>query len=95
MFWFFLFAQWQTFLAELIVFFFFCFFDLKRSCRNCGSRFSEIIVHVEVAISDKTTMTTKTKWRRCLWCGDRMLYNKKLPAICPSKEGQEIAIKIF
>ena len=79
-----------------LVFVFCVFFDFLHKCRNCGSRWREIIDRTELcqeAISGNYVLF-RMKIRRCLHCGDRMLLKKKYPKKYTKQKGKNLVIKL-
>jgi len=88
MFWLNLFLDTRTLVASIIFIIFIFLFDFVRECRNCGSRFSQTIVRIEILKLPNKFVKDKTIWRQCLLCRHRMLLKKT------SKPCKSLAVRL-
>jgi hypothetical protein len=91
-------TEWQFIGILLVIFlaFIFCmFFDFFHKCKNCKSRWREIIDRVELCKNGfGDYVLFRMKIRRCFRCGDRMLLKKKYPKKYEKKEGKDLIIRL-
>ena len=82
-------------LAIFLIFVFFLVFDFKGQCKNCGSRFRQIIDRVEV-MRDKESgkiFFDTLEFRQCLFCRYRTLVRKKTKTFIKEK-GKTLSIRL-
>jgi hypothetical protein len=78
---------WSTFL------FFLFLFDFRRKCRSCGSRLRESFSESEVIKHGERALVCKRKYRRCLRCGDVMLFRKKVKVRTPKGKSKRLSAR--
>jgi DNA-directed RNA polymerase subunit RPC12/RpoP len=87
------FAELIIFIVSILgVFAFFMFFDFKRKCFKCGSRWSQTIIVVEVGTTKNRVLASELKYRECLLCRHRMLVRKRTKGY-DKESGKSLTIK--
>lgn len=78
----------------ILVVMFFTFYDFRRRCRGCGSRFSISIYQLEVYRTKERIFAWELKLRECMRCGNRMLVKKRIKG-WDRQKGKSITINFL